>query len=218
MSRALARLREATGDPLLVRAGRGLVPTPGRSNSAAGQSARAGGKTVLSPAESQPPTTRPNVHAADPRRLCWRLRPGPYRSRQRGGSRSAAALRAEAGQRQRAASRRGRRSGNSVVGRRLVRRCVHRHCFRDRFIGVVRMGAPAEPGRSLPPVMRPAGTSGSRREARQDRLMSLNPFGLNGRSLRSSAAFSNRAGSSSGLRPDRQCSRGHTRKPARRNA
>src|SRR5687767_12199193 len=28
MSRALARVREATGDPLLVRAGRGLVPTP----------------------------------------------------------------------------------------------------------------------------------------------------------------------------------------------
>lgn len=28
MSRALARLREATGDPLLVRAGRSLVPTP----------------------------------------------------------------------------------------------------------------------------------------------------------------------------------------------
>src|SRR4028119_1849997 len=28
MSRALARLRGTTGDPLLVRAGRGLVPTP----------------------------------------------------------------------------------------------------------------------------------------------------------------------------------------------
>jgi DNA-binding transcriptional LysR family regulator len=28
MSRALARLRETTGDPLLMRAGRGLVPTP----------------------------------------------------------------------------------------------------------------------------------------------------------------------------------------------
>src|SRR3954470_1245671 len=28
MSRALARLRETTGDPLLVRAGRGLAPTP----------------------------------------------------------------------------------------------------------------------------------------------------------------------------------------------
>jgi DNA-binding transcriptional LysR family regulator len=30
MSRTLARLRAATGDPLLVRAGRGLVPTPRR--------------------------------------------------------------------------------------------------------------------------------------------------------------------------------------------
>ena len=28
MSRAMARLRETTGDPLLVRAGRSLVPTP----------------------------------------------------------------------------------------------------------------------------------------------------------------------------------------------
>ncbi|RVA57103.1 LysR family transcriptional regulator, partial [Mesorhizobium sp. M7A.F.Ca.CA.001.08.1.1] len=28
MSRTLARLRQATGDPLLVRAGRGLVATP----------------------------------------------------------------------------------------------------------------------------------------------------------------------------------------------
>src|SRR6185503_11356487 len=28
MSRALARLRDTTGGPLLVRAGRGLVPTP----------------------------------------------------------------------------------------------------------------------------------------------------------------------------------------------
>jgi DNA-binding transcriptional LysR family regulator len=28
MSRTLVRLRRATGDPLLVRAGRGLVPTP----------------------------------------------------------------------------------------------------------------------------------------------------------------------------------------------
>src|ERR1700748_982941 len=29
MSRTLTRLRSVTGDPLLVRAGRGLVPTPG---------------------------------------------------------------------------------------------------------------------------------------------------------------------------------------------
>ena len=36
MSRALARLREATGDPLLVRAGAVLFPHRGRSNSASG--------------------------------------------------------------------------------------------------------------------------------------------------------------------------------------
>ncbi|SDD67839.1 transcriptional regulator, LysR family [Sphingomonas sp. YR710] len=36
MSRALARLRQVTGDPLLVRAGRGLVPTP-RADAMRGQ-------------------------------------------------------------------------------------------------------------------------------------------------------------------------------------
>jgi DNA-binding transcriptional LysR family regulator len=53
MSRALARLREATGDPLLVRAGRGLVPTP-RATELRG---RLGGlvqeaQAVLRPAEA----------------------------------------------------------------------------------------------------------------------------------------------------------------------
>ena len=53
MSRALARLREATGDPLLVRAGRGLVPTP----RALELRARVGqlvhdGNAVLRPAET----------------------------------------------------------------------------------------------------------------------------------------------------------------------
>jgi DNA-binding transcriptional LysR family regulator len=52
MSRALARLREATGDPLLVRAGRGLVATP----RALELRARVGqlvqdGEAVLRPAE-----------------------------------------------------------------------------------------------------------------------------------------------------------------------
>src|SRR5580704_19700191 len=53
MSRALARLRETTGDPLLVRAGRGLVPTPRalelRDN--VGQLVRAA-EAVLRPVES----------------------------------------------------------------------------------------------------------------------------------------------------------------------
>jgi DNA-binding transcriptional LysR family regulator len=56
MSRTLARLREATGDPLLVRAGRGLVPTP----RAIELRERAGrlvqeGSAVLSPAERLDP-------------------------------------------------------------------------------------------------------------------------------------------------------------------
>ena len=50
MSRALARLRETTGDPLLVRAGRGLVPTPRalEIREQVGQLVQ-GGESVLSP-------------------------------------------------------------------------------------------------------------------------------------------------------------------------
>ncbi|KJS12785.1 MAG: LysR family transcriptional regulator [Hoeflea sp. BRH_c9] len=53
MSRALARLREVTGDPLLVRAGRGLVPTP-RAIELRGQVGPLveGAKAVLRPAEA----------------------------------------------------------------------------------------------------------------------------------------------------------------------
>jgi len=52
MSRALARLRETTGDPLLVRAGRGLVPTPRalELRERVGQLVQ-DGSAVLSPAE-----------------------------------------------------------------------------------------------------------------------------------------------------------------------
>ena len=52
MSRALARLRTATGDPLLVRAGRGLVPTP-RALELRGRVGKVveDGEAVLRPAE-----------------------------------------------------------------------------------------------------------------------------------------------------------------------
>jgi DNA-binding transcriptional LysR family regulator len=52
MSRALARLRETTGDPLLVRAGRGLVPTPRATElrERVGQLVQ-DGEAVLRPAE-----------------------------------------------------------------------------------------------------------------------------------------------------------------------
>jgi DNA-binding transcriptional LysR family regulator len=53
MSRALARLRDATGDPLLVRAGRGLVPTPRATElrERVGQLVQ-DGREVLRPAEN----------------------------------------------------------------------------------------------------------------------------------------------------------------------
>ena len=52
MSRALARLRETTGDPLLVRAGRGSFRHPERSNSASGSvSSCRMAEAVLRPAE-----------------------------------------------------------------------------------------------------------------------------------------------------------------------
>ena len=53
MSRALARLRGATGDPLLVRAGRGLVPTPRalELRDRVGQLVK-DGEAVLRPAET----------------------------------------------------------------------------------------------------------------------------------------------------------------------
>jgi DNA-binding transcriptional LysR family regulator len=53
MSRALARLRATTGDPLLVRAGRGLVPTPRALELRERVSQLVqDGKTVLRPAEN----------------------------------------------------------------------------------------------------------------------------------------------------------------------
>lgn len=52
MSRALARLRKTTGDPLLVRAGRGLVPTPRALEIRERVSQLVGdGKAILRPAE-----------------------------------------------------------------------------------------------------------------------------------------------------------------------
>lgn len=52
MSRTLARLRETTGDPLLVRAGRGLVPTPRALELRERVSQLVqGGEAVLRPAE-----------------------------------------------------------------------------------------------------------------------------------------------------------------------
>jgi DNA-binding transcriptional LysR family regulator len=58
MSRALGRLRAATGDPLLIRAGRGLVPTPrALALRPLAASALRTARAVLSPPPSQDPAT-----------------------------------------------------------------------------------------------------------------------------------------------------------------
>ena len=61
VSRSLARLRAATGDPLLVRAGRGLVPTP----HAAGLRERVRLLTLETQAALQPPSAAFDVAAID---------------------------------------------------------------------------------------------------------------------------------------------------------
>jgi DNA-binding transcriptional LysR family regulator len=149
MSRALARLRETTGDPLLVRAGRGLVPTPralelrARVNQLV-QDAEA----VLRPAEV-PDLTQlvrtftlrtsegfvenfgPDLIArigqqAPGVRLCFVQKPNKDSSALRDGS-----IDLETG----------------VVGSTMGPEVRAQALFRDRFIGVVRLGHPLIKGK-----------------------------------------------------------------------
>ena len=111
MSRQLARLRDTTGDPLLVRAGRALVPTPRAIGAALkGRSAgagRRGGAAAGREARSQAP--RPHLHRALPRRVRGEFRAGPDRARRQGSAGRAAGLRAQDHQGQRPVARRHRR-------------------------------------------------------------------------------------------------------------
>ena len=159
MSRALARLREATGDPLLVRAGRGLVPSP-----RALELRERVGQLVQDAEAALRPAEQLNLGQLD-RTFTLRTSEGfveNFGARLlarvvRGGARRAPALPAEARQGQRATARRNRRSGDrrggqddrsggaraGVVSRPLRRRRAN--------------GAPAERGRDhAPPAMPPA--------------------------------------------------------------
>lgn len=73
MSRALARLRETTGDPLLVRAGRGLIPTP-RAQILRDKVARLVQETraVLRPHQEVDPGAWSAPSACDPATASWR--------------------------------------------------------------------------------------------------------------------------------------------------
>jgi DNA-binding transcriptional LysR family regulator len=152
MSRALARLRETTGDPLLVRAGRGLVPTP----RALELRERVGrlvhdGKAALSPAEKlnlkqlvRTFTLRtsegfaenfgPDLIArigeeAPGVRLCFLQRPDKDSASLRDGI-----VDLETG----------------VIGKTTAPELRVQALFRDRFIGVVRTGHPLGQGEMTP--------------------------------------------------------------------
>ena len=149
MSRSLARLRETTGDPLLVRAGRGLVPTP----RALALRERVGqlvqdAEAVLRPAEQLDlgrlvrtftlrtrdgfvenfgPALIARVGAEAPSvRLCFVPKPDKDNAPLRDGS-----VDLETG----------------VVGQRTGPEMRAQALIRDRFVGVVRAGHPLARGR-----------------------------------------------------------------------
>ena len=152
MSRALARLRETTGDPLLVRAGRGLVPTP----RALELRERVGrlvqdGQAVLRPAET-----------LDLKRLVrtFTLRTSEGFVENFGGDLIARVARQAPGVRLRFVQKPDKdstplREGivdleTGVVGETTGPEVRAQGLFRDRFIGVVRRGHALSQGKITP--------------------------------------------------------------------
>jgi DNA-binding transcriptional LysR family regulator len=152
MSRALARLREATGDPLLVRAGRGLVPTPRalELRQRVGQLVE-DGQAVLRPAD-----TLDLKHLV--RTFTLRTSDGFVENF---GPDLIARVGAEApGVRLRFVQKPDKGSGplrdgavdleTGVVGQTTSPEVRAQSLFRDRFVGVVRPGHPLSKGRITP--------------------------------------------------------------------
>jgi DNA-binding transcriptional LysR family regulator len=148
MSRALARLRETTGDPLLVRAGRGLVPTPRALELR---------ERVSQLVQEAQAVLRP-VTPLDLKRLVrtFTLRTGDGFVENFGPA-LIARVRAQApGVRLRFVSKADKDStplreanvdlDTGVVGETTSPELRMRALFRDRFIGVVRMGHPLSQG------------------------------------------------------------------------
>ncbi len=152
MSRALARLRETTGDPLLVRAGRGLVPTPRalELRERVRQLVQ-GGEAVLRPAEKLNlkklvrtftlRTSEGFVENFGPNLIVRISKEAPgvrLRFMQKSNKDSAPL-----------------RDGTvdletGVVGKTTAPELRVQALFRDRFIGVVRMGHPLSQGEITP--------------------------------------------------------------------
>jgi DNA-binding transcriptional LysR family regulator len=152
MSRALARLRETTGDPLLVRAGRGLVPTPRalELRDRVGQLVQ-DGEAVLHPAEKL------NLH-----RLVrtFTIRTSEGFVENFGPDLIARVGKEAPGVRLRFVPKPGGdstplRDGTidletGVVGKATAPEVRTQALFRDRFIGVVRIGHPLSQGKITP--------------------------------------------------------------------
>jgi DNA-binding transcriptional LysR family regulator len=148
MSRTLARLRETTGDPLLVRAGRGLVPTPRalELREKVGQLVQ-DSEAVLRPAE------KPNLgHLV----RTFTLRTSDGFAENFGPPLIARIAEEAPGVRLRFVQKldkdsAGLRDGTvdletGVVGTTIGPEVRAQALFRDRFIGVVRMGHPLSDG------------------------------------------------------------------------
>lgn len=152
MSRALARLREVTGDPLLVRAGRGLVPTPraiALRERVAGLVREA--QAVLRPAEAL---------ALDKLARTFTLRASEGFVEMFGAALIARVAEAAPGVRLRFLAKPDRdstplRDGEvdletGVVGQAIGPEIRAQGLFRDHFIGVVRAGHPLAEGEVTP--------------------------------------------------------------------
>lgn len=152
MSRALARLREATGDPLLVRAGRGLVPTPRALElrervSQLVQDTEA----VLRPAET--PNLRQLVRTFTLRTSDGFVENfGPDLIARVGEEAPGVQLRfVQKPDKDSAPLRDGTVDlETGVVGEKASPELHTRALFQDRFVGVVRMGHPLSQGRITP--------------------------------------------------------------------
>lgn len=152
MSRALARLRAATGDPLLVRAGRGLVPTPRALD------LRDRVRGLVEDAQS---VLRP-VEQFDLAHLVrtFTLRCSDGFAENFGPALMARLAREAPGVRLRFVPKPDRDSGplrdgtvdleTGVVGEATAPEVRAQALFRDRFVGVVRRGHPLARGRMTP--------------------------------------------------------------------
>ena len=222
MSRALARLRATTGDPLLVRAGRGLVPTPRALELS---------ERVTQLVQDAEAVLRPT----DKLDLGQLVRTFTLRTSEGFVENFGPGLIARVGEeapgvRLRFVQKPDKgsvplRDGSvdletGVVGKTTGPEVRAQGLFRDRFIGVVRMGHPLSQG-EITPVRYAAGRhiSVSRRGLDKGPIdETLNTLGLEREIVDHCRWLFDCAGSRSGFRPDCQCSRTTHRKPARRNA